>query len=170
MFKRQKERELYKTTMSKRLWKMAYCDMKGYLNYPTNIEEPWHVKSQDTITRWYVVLKPYTMYACCSCKWAIWSNLCKHQIVIIFVHNQYFGIHSFGVLWDIFWFTKGKFGCFIYNTLYRWFDIGLWWWWWLWWWQGWWSTTRCWCGWMFPIFLWKHTKWGWPFDCWSSDG
>jgi len=40
MFKRQKERELYKTTMSKRLWKMAYCDMKRYLNYPTNIEEP----------------------------------------------------------------------------------------------------------------------------------
>ncbi len=45
--------------------------MKGHLNYPTNIEEPWHVMSQDTITWWYVVLKPYTMYACCSYEWAI---------------------------------------------------------------------------------------------------
>jgi hypothetical protein len=71
MFKRQKERELYKTKMSERLWKMAYCNMKGHLNYPTNIEEPWHVMSQDTITWWYVVLKPYTMYACCSYEWAI---------------------------------------------------------------------------------------------------
>jgi hypothetical protein len=56
---------------------------KGHLNSPTKIEEPWHVMSQDTITWWYLVLKPYTMYACCSCKWAIQSNLCKYQIGII---------------------------------------------------------------------------------------
>lgn len=39
--------------------------------------------SQETITRWYVVPNPYTIYACCSCKWAHWGNLCKHQIAII---------------------------------------------------------------------------------------
>jgi hypothetical protein len=27
MFKRQREKELYKTTMPKRLWKMAYCGL-----------------------------------------------------------------------------------------------------------------------------------------------
>jgi hypothetical protein len=32
---------------------------------------------------WYVVPKPYTMYACCFYKWAIQGNLCKHQIAII---------------------------------------------------------------------------------------
>jgi hypothetical protein len=56
---------------------------KRHLNSPTQIEEPWHVMSQDTITQWYVVPKPYTMYAYCSCKWAIQSNLCKYHIAII---------------------------------------------------------------------------------------
>jgi hypothetical protein len=49
----------------------AYTITKGHLNSPTNIEKPWHVMSQDTITWWYVVPKPYTMYACCSYEWAI---------------------------------------------------------------------------------------------------
>jgi hypothetical protein len=39
--------------------------------------------SQDTITWWYVVPKPYIMYACCSYEWAIWGNLCKHQIILL---------------------------------------------------------------------------------------
>jgi hypothetical protein len=30
------------------------------------------------------------MYACCSYKWAIWGNLCKHQIVIILLSTNIF--------------------------------------------------------------------------------
>ncbi len=26
----------------------------------------------------------FTQYACCTCEWALWGNLCKHQIVVIF--------------------------------------------------------------------------------------
>jgi hypothetical protein len=54
MLKRQRKRELYKTTMSKRIMEdgilQAYTITRGHLNSPTNIEKPWHVMSQDTIS------------------------------------------------------------------------------------------------------------------------
>ncbi len=39
--------------------------------------------SQNNIIQWCVVIKPYTMYACCSYEWAIKNNLCIYQIATI---------------------------------------------------------------------------------------
>jgi hypothetical protein len=48
------------------LW--AHTITKWHLISPKNIEKPWHVMSQDTITQWFVVPKSYIMYVCCFCE------------------------------------------------------------------------------------------------------
>jgi hypothetical protein len=51
------------------LW--AHTITKWHLISPKNIEKPWHVMSQHTITQWFVVPKSYIMYVCCFCERAI---------------------------------------------------------------------------------------------------
>ncbi len=44
----------------------------------------WGVRSQRLHNVIYVVKFPFTKIFCCTSEWALWGNMCKHQIMVIF--------------------------------------------------------------------------------------
>jgi hypothetical protein len=58
------------------------------------------VQSQQHPNMAYKIPLPFTKYVCCTCKWVLRGNLCKHQVVIFLTCNyltkkniiQYYGI------------------------------------------------------------------------------
>jgi hypothetical protein len=53
---------------------------------PTNLESDgaWGVRSQHLPNVIYAVKFPSTKIFCCTCEWALWGNMCNHQIMVIF--------------------------------------------------------------------------------------
>jgi hypothetical protein len=53
--------------------------------YQTTLESDgaWGVWNQCLPNVIYVVKFPFTIIFCCTCEWALWKNMCKHQIVVI---------------------------------------------------------------------------------------
>ncbi len=122
---------------SKRLWKMAYY---GLTQSPNGI---WFLqkilKNHGMLCHktplingvWFLSLTSCMLVALVSGQF---EATCVNTKLQSFCSQLTFRIHSFLVLWDIFWFPKGRFRCFIYHTFYGWFDIGFQWWWQWWWW------------------------------------
>lgn len=74
-----------------------------------NGDNLWWVQSQQHPNVVYKIWAPFTKYASCICKWALWSNFCNHQIIILLIcidltlkkiikyYDTYFGIHRDGL-------------------------------------------------------------------------
>jgi hypothetical protein len=67
------------------------------------------VQSQQHHDVIYKIHAPFTKYASCIHEWALWSNFCNHQIIILLIciniisrniidyYDIYFGIHRDGL-------------------------------------------------------------------------
>jgi hypothetical protein len=59
----------------------------------------WGVQSQRLPNVIYVEKSPFTEIFCYTCEWALWGNMCKHQIVVILTCTNIFQeniIHYYG--------------------------------------------------------------------------
>ncbi len=45
----------------------------------------WWVQSQQHHDVIYEIHAPFTKYTSCTCEWALWSNFCNHQIIILLI-------------------------------------------------------------------------------------
>jgi hypothetical protein len=45
----------------------------------------WGIQSQCLPNVIYAVKFPFIEIFCCTCEWALWRNMCKHQIVVILI-------------------------------------------------------------------------------------
>jgi hypothetical protein len=43
----------------------------------------WVLWKEHLVNVTYQVKYPFAQFACCTCKWALQRNLCKHQIMVI---------------------------------------------------------------------------------------
>ncbi len=69
----------------------------------------WWVQSQQHPNVIYKICAPFTKYTSCTYEWALWSNFCKHKIIILLIcinlttkniieyYDTYFGIHCDGL-------------------------------------------------------------------------
>jgi hypothetical protein len=72
-------------------------------------DDVWWVRSQHHLGVTYKICAPFTKYASCTCEWALRSNFCKHQIVVLLMCiyftieniieycNMYYGTHRGGL-------------------------------------------------------------------------
>jgi hypothetical protein len=72
-------------------------------------DDVWRVQSQNHLGVTYKIHAPFIEYANCTCEWALRSNFCKHQIVVILMctdlttkniieyYSKYYGTHRGGL-------------------------------------------------------------------------
>ncbi len=69
--------------------KVAFIPLT-HVYQPTFESGTWGVWSQYLPNVIYAVKFPFIKIFCCTCEWALWGNMCKHQIVVILTCTNIF--------------------------------------------------------------------------------
>ncbi len=85
----------------------------------------WGVWSQRLPNIIYAMKFSFTKISCCTCEWALWRNMCKHQIVMILtcinITHEYI-IHYY---WNMVWITLWRVGSHVcgLTTYSKWYGV-----------------------------------------------
>jgi hypothetical protein len=63
--------------------KIALIPFTHVIESSIELDSPWIIWNQHHAHVSYKVMHPFIEYASCTCAWAMWGHLCKHQIMII---------------------------------------------------------------------------------------
>ncbi len=70
--------------------KVAFIPLTHVYQLTFESDGAWGVWSQCLPNVIYVVKFPFIEIFCCTCEWALWRNMCKHQIVVILTCTDIF--------------------------------------------------------------------------------
>jgi hypothetical protein len=89
--------------------RIPHIDMISFTFEEDDGDNVWRVQSKHHHGVIYKIRAPFTQYASCICEWALRSNFCKHQIVVLLTcidfttkniieyYGMYYGTHCGGL-------------------------------------------------------------------------
>jgi hypothetical protein len=65
------------------VWKKSLIPFTHVSQSSFEIDGYWSIRSPCIANVECKMKYPFTKYSSCTCEWALWGNLCKHQIITI---------------------------------------------------------------------------------------
>jgi hypothetical protein len=88
-------------------------------------DDVWRVQSQYHPNVTYNIHGPITKYASCTCEWALRSNFCKHQIVILLMCTNLTTENIIEYCSTYYGIVRGNLKCMFVNSTYLQLDDGV---------------------------------------------